>query len=35
MKKIVTQKFYPNSVEDEYDDTVIDFNKSEFVNNIK
>ena len=28
---IVTQKFYPNSVEDEYDNTVIDINKSEFA----
>ena len=27
----ITQKFYPNSVEDEYDNTVIDFNKSEFA----
>ena len=28
---IVTEKFYPNSVEDEYDDTVIDIDKSEFA----
>jgi len=28
---IVTQKFYPNSVEDEYDGTAIDINKSEFA----
>ena len=27
----ITQKFYPNSVEDEYDNTVIDINKSEFA----
>ena len=27
----ITQVFYPNSVEDEYDNTVIDINKSEFA----
>ena len=27
----ITQRFYPNSVEDEYDNTVIDINKSEFA----
>ena len=32
---IVTQKFYPNSIEDQYDDTVIEIDKSEFVKNVK
>jgi len=27
----ITKRFYPNSVEDEYDNTVIDINKSEFA----
>ena len=31
---IVTQKFYPNSIEDEYDNTVIEINKSEFAKKI-
>ena len=29
---IVTHKFYPNSIEDEYDNTAIDIKKSEFAN---
>ncbi len=31
---IITQKFYPNSIEDEYDNTVIEINKSTFAKNI-
>jgi len=31
---IITQKFYPDSIEDEYDKTVIDIHKSDFVKTV-
>ena len=32
---IVTQKFYPNSIEDEYDKTAIDINNTQFKNKVQ
>ena len=32
---IITEKFYPNSIEDEYDITAIDINKSDFANSVR